>query len=1018
MGSGDPVGLCPKCLILAAFASSPSLEESRTQTIDTNSAPIAEDDFGRYQIIRPLGEGGMGTVYLAEQREPIRRSVAVKVIKMGMDTTQVLARFANERQALAVMDHPNIARILDAGATAKGRPYFVMEYIEGVPITQYCDRDCMTVDRRLELFLRVCRAVHHAHQKGVIHRDIKPSNVLVMEQENAAVPKVIDFGIAKATDQWALENTLMTQFGQMVGTPEYCSPEQADTVAGEITAATDVYSLGVLLFEMLIGAVPVDSAALRKSGYAEMLRILREEEAPSLSRKLSALGEEGVEVAARRQTDLATLRRAVTGDLNRIAMKALEKAPERRYASPSELAADVERYLEHRPVLAAPATRVYRARKFVRRHRPAVLATTAAAAFVVLTGVTLSLLARHASRPGTQRAGKRPIVLADFINMTGDTAFEGTLRQTLAGELAKSPYLSVLPDARMTATLRLMVRPPETKFSPEVAAEICERTASAAVIEGTIASLGRQYMLELRARNCRTGDLLSQEQASAFNKEDVFKALDQVANRFQSRVGEALPRVENQTAMLIEVTTPSLEAWRSYRAAMMAHRGEPTEIVSLAKRATEIDPKFAMAFALMGRAYDALGEAERGAEYIRKAYDLRDGVSDLENFFITFNYYRQSPRNLELARQTLETWAQRFPEDLGPDSFFMAFTSSGTGHFDKAVQSGLKMVEREPRFSIGYLNVAFAYLYTDRISEAEALLRTASERKIEAVEFSLVRYFAAFLRNDRTAMDRESAQRRVTLQAQGWFEHQEALTSAYRGRLKEAAQLSESAVRLARQAGMRERSAQFAGARAAWSALFGLREEAESSAAEALSIFQGRDADYGPALTRALLGDSVQARQLVAELERRYPEDTSVQFSYLPALRGLEALDRGDPAKAVTMTEAAIPYEYAVPGTAFWAGASFFGALYPVYVRGLAYSRMGSHREAVAEFQKILDHPGITLNDPMGAMARLQMARAWAAAGDHAKSAAAYKDLLTIWKDADSDIRVVQAARAEAAKLH
>src|ERR1035438_1021274 len=531
LDSDDPAGLCPRCLIQGAFASSLNLEESRTQTIDTATGPIADDDFGRYQILRPLGEGGMGTVYLAEQREPIRRLVALKVIKLGMDTSQVLARFANERQALAVMDHPNIARILDAGATAKGRPYFVMEYIEGVPITQYCDRRRMTLGQRLQLFLWVCRAVHHAHQKGVIHRDIKPSNVLVMEQENAAVPKVIDFGIAKATDQWALENTLMTQLGQMVGTPEYCSPEQADTVAGEIGAATDVYSLGVLLYELLIGAVPLDSAALRKSGYAEMLRILREEEAPSLSRKLSTLGKAGAEVAARRQTDLATLRRAVAGDLNRIAMKALEKAPVRRYGSAAELATDIERYQDHRPVLAAPPSRVYHARKFVRRHRPAVLGTTAAVMFVGLSGMTLWSLARHPSPPGVKGAEKRPIVLADFTNMTGDAAFEGTLRQTLAGELAKSPYLSVLPDARMTATLRLMVRPAGTKFSPEVAAEICERTASAAVVEGSIASLGGQYMLGLRARNCRTGDLLTQEQASAANKENV---LDRKSTRLNS----------------------------------------------------------------------------------------------------------------------------------------------------------------------------------------------------------------------------------------------------------------------------------------------------------------------------------------------------------------------------------------------------------------------------------------------------------------------------------------------------
>jgi tetratricopeptide (TPR) repeat protein len=345
-----------------------------------------------------------------------------------------------------------------------------------------------------------------------------------------------------------------------------------------------------------------------------------------------------------------------------------------------------------------------------------------------------------------------------------------------------------------------------------------------------------------------------------------------------------------------------------------------------------------------------------------------------------------------------------------------AFTSVGTGHYQTAVEEGLKAIEIDPNYSIGYENVTFAYLYMDRLSEAEALLVKASERKIDTADFSLLRYFIAFLKKDEAGLQREVGQRRAKLSAQGWFEHQEAMTLAYHGRLKEAARLSSNSVRLAREAGLSERPAQFAGARAVWSALYGIQEEAQSSAAAALSLYKGRDADYGPAFALDFVHRSPQAQPITAELEKRFPDDTSVQFSYLPVLRSLEALNRGDSAKALEITQAAAPYELAVPGTAYYSGAAFFGSLYPVYVRGLAYSRMGRYREAAAEFQKILDHPGMMLNDPMGPMARLQLARMLAASGDRTKSAAVYKDLLSIWKDADPDLPVVQEAKAESAE--
>jgi len=622
-----------------------------------------------------------------------------------------------------------------------------------------------------------------------------------------------------------------------------------------------------------------------------------------------------------------------------------------------------------------------------------------------------------AAPPVRKLAYKSTIVLGEFVNTTGDAVFDGTLRPMMAVELGKSPDLSVLPDARIRDTLRLMLQPADAKLTWEVAAEICERTGCAAIVEGSIARLGRQYVLGLSTKHCRTGDILHQEQVPVPQK-DVFKTLAQLAKRFGAETG-TLPSMEKQTTMTAEITTPSLEAWRSYNAGMktVMRRGGHIERVSLLKRAIEIDPKFAMAYAALGRSYDSLGQSELGAQTIAIAYELRDRVSDRENLYITFNYDRQVSKNLDLARQTLESWVQKYPDDLLPHGFLSGMTCPGTGRHERAAEEGQKAIGFDADFSIGYFNTAFSYLYLGRLAEAEALLRKASKRKLEVVEFSLCRYFIAFLRNDPAAMETETTQRQAKLEAQGWFQHQEAMTLAYQGRVNEANRLSDHAITLARQGGLSGRAAMFEGARAVWNALFGVRAEAQRSAAAALSLFRGRDADYGPAFALALLHDSAPARKIESDLETRYPEDTSVQFSYLPALRALNALNEGDAAKALEKTRAAVPYELAVPGTAYFTGASFFGALYPIYVRGLAYSRLGRHREATAEFQKVLDHPGITLNDPIGPMARLELARALSACGDSAKAGTVYRTLLTIWQDANSDTPLVEQAMAESAEF-
>ena len=368
LAEGAADGLCLRCLLEAGLSETLTAELRRSKASDGNG-PVALPDFGPYHTMGVLGEGGMGIVYLADQREPVRRRVALKVLKSGDAGSTVLARFASESQALALMDHPNIARVYDAGTTTTGRPYFAMEYVPGIPITDYCDRNLLGFRERLTLFQQVCQAVHHAHQKGVIHRDLKPSNVLVMLQDGQPVPKVIDFGVAKAVNQRLTEKTLFTEIGMLIGTPEYMSPEQAGLTGLDIDSTTDVYSLGVLLYELLVGALPFDSKSLRKAGYAEIQRVIRETEPPKPSTRLSTMGKEAQNVARRRSSDVRTMARLLRGDLEWITMKALEKDPTRRYGSASEFAADIARHLGNEPVMAGPPGLGYRSKKFVRRHR-------------------------------------------------------------------------------------------------------------------------------------------------------------------------------------------------------------------------------------------------------------------------------------------------------------------------------------------------------------------------------------------------------------------------------------------------------------------------------------------------------------------------------------------------------------------------------------------------------------------------------------------------------------------------
>jgi eukaryotic-like serine/threonine-protein kinase len=683
-------------------------------------------------------------------------------------------------------------------------------------------------------------------------------------------------------------------------------------------------------------------------------------------------------------------RRLPSRKLERIVSRCLEEDPDSRWQSAAELEGEL-----------AGVTGAGRWKRLV----PAValvLALFAAAYFYL--------------RRAPRLTQKDTIVLADFENKTGDPVFDGTLRQGLAVELEQSPFLSLVSDERIHRTLRLMSQPANARLTPELAKEICERTASAAVLEGSIDHLGSLYVLGLRARNCLNGDVLDQEQVQAARKEDVLNALSQMASRFRTRVGESLATIEKHSTPLEQATTPSLEALKAYSAGWNANMANgPTSAVPHIQRAIAIDPQFALAHGFLGFMYSIMGEADLAAESTRRAYQLRDRASDREKFFIIFLYDRQVTGNLKKGMQTLELWAQTYPRDDLPLGLLAGRVAGGSGGYEKGIDAAQKALELDPDNPYSYSGLADNNFRLDRFAEAGNALQRAAQRKLELPNFLFIRYYFAFFKGDAAAMEREIALARGRRGAEDWMLHHQALVLARSGHLQQAGMMWQRAVGLARQTDAQERAALFETAAAVCEAHFGNRAAARRRALAALKLAKGRDEEYAAAYALAPSGNSSESQTLADDLEKRFPEDTSVQFSYLPTLRALFALNRNQPSQAIEALQAALPYDLAMPGTAFY---GWFGGLYPAYVRGEAYLAARRGPDAAAEFQKILDHRGVVIADPIGALAHLQLGRAFVLSGDKTKAKTAYQDFLTLWKDADPDIPILQQAKAEYARLH
>ena len=626
---------------------------------------------------------------------------------------------------------------------------------------------------------------------------------------------------------------------------------------------------------------------------------------------------------------------------------------------------------------------------------------------------------QNAAQPSLNRTPKPTrktrIVLGEFENRTGDPVFDGILRQGLSVQLEQSPFLTLVPDQQVQQVLRMMNRPPETRLTPEVAHEICERTGGTSVVEGSIASLGNQYVLWLRARNCLSGDVLGQEQAQAGTKEEVLDALTRIAVQIRARLDESLSTIREQSTPLEQATTSSLEALKAYTAARNAvyARGMATAIPHL-QRAIAIDPQFAMAQAELGFYYWNMGQTDLGAEYVRKAYEHRDRVSERERLFILFLYDRQVTGNLQKELETLESWVQAYPGDFLPLGLLGGWGTRGTGLYERGIQSSEQALGINPDLTPALGNVIELNICLGRFAEAAAALQRAAERKLEIPLFLVNRYYLAFLTGDEAGMKREIDRARGNLEAENWMSHNQALVLARSGQMRNARIRWQHPIELALQAGDREKAAIYQAALAVCEAHLGNGDRAKEGARAALELGKGRDVEYAAAFALALSGDLSGSQSLSEDLAKRFPEDTPVQFEYLPTLRALLALHDGEPSVAIERLQTALPYDLAMPGTQFFAK---FGGLYPAYVRGQAYLQAGRGREAAAEFQKVLDHRGIVLADPIGALAHLQLGRALVLLGERDRARSAYADFLTHWKDADPDLPVLKEASAEYAKL-